>query len=134
MKGASIAAKLNIIPVRRGYWGNNIGDPHTLPTKITGKCGSVRMRFVPAPRGTGIIGAPLTKKILAMAGVKDIFSASRGNTDTMENFVRAVYDALFRTYGFLTPNLWNVGTVQENIFTREHEFLHNKKNEKDGYY
>ena len=101
MKGASIAAKMNLIPVRRGYWGNNIGEPHTLPTKITGKCGSVRMRFVPAPRGTGIIGAPLTKKIMAMAGVKDIFSSSRGNTDTMENFVRAVYDALFKTYKYL---------------------------------
>ena len=130
MKGASIAAKLNIIPVRRGYWGGKIGAPHTLPTKVTGKCGSVRMRFIPAPRGTGIIGAPPTKKILAFAGVKDVFSASRGNTDTLENFVRAVYDALYKTYKFLTPDLWNVGVVQENLFTREHEFLKNKKNEK----
>ena len=43
MKGAVIAAKLNIVPVRRGYWGGKIGLPHTLATKITGKCGSVRV-------------------------------------------------------------------------------------------
>ena len=52
MKGALLAAKMNLIPVRRGYWGNKIGNPHTLPTKITGKCGSCRMRFIPAPKGT----------------------------------------------------------------------------------
>ena len=61
MKGAITAAKLNLIPVRRGYWGNKIGDPHTVPTKITGKCGSVRIRLIPAPRGTGVVGAPQKK-------------------------------------------------------------------------
>ena len=125
MKGAVMAAKLNIIPVRRGYWGNKIGNPHTLPTKITGKCGSVRLRFIPAPRGTGIVGAPPTKKILGFAGVADIFSQSRGNTDTMENFVRAAYDALYKTYRYLTPDLWSVGKVSENLFTKFHEQLKN---------
>ena len=57
-------AKLSIIPVRRGYWGNKIGLPHTLPMKVTGKCGSVRVRLIPAPRGTGIVAAPASKKIL----------------------------------------------------------------------
>lgn len=131
MKGASIAARMNLIPVRRGYWGGKIGDPHTLPTKITGKCGSIRMRFIPAPRGTGITGAPPTKKILGFAGIKDIYSCSCGNTDTMENFVRAVYDALYKTYKYLTPDLWNVGCVQENLFTKEHEFLKKKQADKN---
>ena len=120
MKGAVMAAKLNLIPVRRGYWGNKIGAPHTIPTKITGKCGSVRLRFIPAPRGTGIVGAPPTKKLLGFAGVDDIFSQSRGNTDTMENFVRAAYDALYKTYKYLTPDLWTVGKVTENLFTAHH--------------
>ena len=44
-------AKLNIIPVRRGYWGSKFGEPHTVPCKITGKCGSVQIRLVPASRG-----------------------------------------------------------------------------------
>lgn len=125
MKGALIAAKLNLIPVRRGYWGNKIGNPHTLPTKITGKCGSVRLRLVPAPRGTGIVGAPPTKKLLGFAGVADIFSQSRGNTDTMENFARAAYDALFKTYNYLTPDLWKTNIIAENIFTQNSDQLRN---------
>jgi small subunit ribosomal protein S2e len=34
IRGAIINAKLNIIPVRRGYWGNKIGKPHTIPSKV----------------------------------------------------------------------------------------------------
>ena len=40
-RGAIILAKTSVVPVRRGYWGNKIGKPHTVPTKATGKCGSV---------------------------------------------------------------------------------------------
>merc|ERR1712121_412435 len=40
IRGAIILAKLSVIPVRRGYWGNKIGKPHTVPCKVTGKCGS----------------------------------------------------------------------------------------------
>ena len=128
MKGAVIAAKLNVIPVRRGYWGGKIGAPHTLATKITGKCGSVRLRFIPAPRGTGIVGAPPTKKLLSFAGVEDAFSQSKGNTDTMENFVRAIYDALYKSYKYLTPDLWNRGRISENVFSKYSEELKNYKN------
>ena len=123
MKGAVIAAKLNIIPVRRGYWGGKIGKPHTISTKITGKCGSVRVRLVPAPRGTGIVGAYPTKKLLGFCGVEDIFSQSTGSTDTCENFVRAIYDALYKSYKYLTPELWNVGGITENIFVTCNEKL-----------
>merc|ERR1712178_679237 len=49
---ALITGKLSLVPVRRGYWGNKIGDVHTVPMKVKGKCGSVRVRLVPAPRGT----------------------------------------------------------------------------------
>ena len=128
MKGAVIAAKLNVIPVRRGYWGGKIGAPHTLATKITGKCGSVRLRFIPAPRGTGIVGAPPTKKLLSFAGVENAFSQSKGNTDTMENFVRAIYDALYKSYKYLTPDLWNRGRISENVFSKYSEELKNYKN------
>ncbi len=55
---------MNIIPVRMGYWGNNIATPHTVPVKVTGKEGSVSVRLVPAPRGTGIVAGPASKKVL----------------------------------------------------------------------
>lgn len=35
IRGAIIMAKLSIIPVRRGYWGNKIGKPHTVPCKVS---------------------------------------------------------------------------------------------------
>lgn len=34
IRGAIILAKLSVIPVRLGYWGNKIGTPHTVPCKV----------------------------------------------------------------------------------------------------
>merc|ERR1712107_276179 len=34
IRGGIISAKMNLIPVRRGYWGNRIGQPHTMPMKV----------------------------------------------------------------------------------------------------
>jgi len=62
IRGAIILAKLSVIPVRRGYWGNKIGAPHTVPCKVTGECGSVLVRLIPAPRGTSLVCAPVPKK------------------------------------------------------------------------
>jgi len=99
-------AKLTVIPVRRGYWGNKIGAPHTVPTKVTGKCGSVSMRLVPAPKGTGIVAARVPKKVLQFAGIEDVYTSSRGSTKTLGNFVKATFAAIVSTYSFLTPDLW----------------------------
>lgn len=35
IRGAITLAKLSIVPVRRGYWGNKIGKPHTVPCKVS---------------------------------------------------------------------------------------------------
>ncbi len=35
IRGAIVAAKLSVIPVRRGYWGNKLGKPHTVPCKVS---------------------------------------------------------------------------------------------------
>jgi len=86
IRGAIIQAKLSVIPVRKGYWGNKIGNTHTVPSKVTGKCGSVSVRLIPAPRGTGIVGAPVTKKLLSMAGIEDVYTSANGQTATLENF------------------------------------------------
>jgi small subunit ribosomal protein S2e len=88
IRGAIIMAKLSVIPVRRGYWGNKIGKPHTVPCKVTGKCGSVTVRLVPAPRGSGIVAARVPKKVLQFAGIEDVFTSSRGSTKTLGNFVK----------------------------------------------
>jgi len=106
IRGAIILAKLSLIPIRRGYWGSKLGAPHTVPMKVTGKCGSVEIRLVPAPRGTGIVAAPASKKLLQMAGISDVYTSSRGKTATMGNFIKATFFCLEETYSFLTPDLW----------------------------
>ena len=77
-----------------------------MPIKLTGKCGSVRIRLVPAARGTGIVASPTSKKVLQMAGISDCYTASQGHTKTRGNFAKAAFDALSKSYGFLTPDLW----------------------------
>jgi len=106
IRGAIILAKMSCIPIRRGYWGNKIGKVHTVPTKVTGKCGSVTIRLIPAPRGAGIVAARTPKKVLQMAGIEDCYTASRGCRKTLGNFVKATFIALSHTYGFLSPDLW----------------------------
>ncbi|XP_046429791.1 40S ribosomal protein S2 [Neodiprion virginianus] len=106
IRGAIILAKLSVVPVRRGYWGNKIGKPHTVPCKVTGKCGSVQVRLIPAPRGTGIVSAPVPKKLLQMAGIEDCYTSARGSTGTLGNFAKATYAAIAKTYAYLTPDLW----------------------------
>jgi len=123
IRGAMILAKLNVVPVRRGYWGNNVGLPHTVPVKLTGKCGSVRVRLVPAPRGTGLVASPASKKILTMAGVEDVYTSTRGHTKTLSNFSRAVYEALKKSYTFLTPNLWKETSFTPSPIEREAQYL-----------
>lgn len=113
IRGAIILAKLSVVPVRRGYWGNKIGKPHTVPCKVTGKCGSVLVRLIPAPRGTGIVSAPVPKKLLNMAGIEDCYTSATGQTATLGNFAKATYAALAKTYTYLTPDLW-----KENVFTK----------------
>jgi small subunit ribosomal protein S2e len=62
--------------------------------KVTGKCGSVRVRLVPAPRGTGIVAARTPKKVLQFAGIEDVFTQTKGSTKTLGNFVKVIYQIL----------------------------------------
>lgn len=124
IRGAIILAKLSVVPVRRGYWGANLGAPHTVPSKVSGKVGSVMCRLIPAPRGTGIVAAPASKRLLQLAGISDCYTQSKGSTATMGNFLKATFAAvcatilwficlltttnrqITKTYAFLTPDLW----------------------------
>lgn len=94
IRGAIILAKLSVIPVRRGYWGAALQQPHTVPSKVSGKVGSVMCRLIPAPRGTGIVAAPASKRLLQLAGVQDVYTQSKGSTATMGNFLKATFAAV----------------------------------------
>jgi len=128
IRGAIIQAKLSVIPIRRGYWGSRMGEPHTVPCKVTGKCGSVTFRLIPAPRGTGIVAAIVPKKLLAFAGFKDVYSSSRGSTKTMGNFVKAAYNACMNTYTYLTPDLWGKTEYRQAPYQQYTDFLKDTAN------
>merc|ERR1711920_251276 len=127
IKGAVISAKLALIPVRRGYWGNKLGSPHTVPMKVTGKCGSVSVRLIPAPRGTSIVGSPALKKLMNFAGVQDVFSCSCGHTRTKGNFIKATFEALRATFGYLTPDLWKPTHFVKSPFQEWSDYLAQSK-------
>jgi small subunit ribosomal protein S2e len=63
-------------------------------------------KLIPAPRGTGLVASPAVKRFLQLAGVEDVYTASSGSTKTLENTLKATFQAVTNSYGFLTPNLW----------------------------
>lgn len=89
-------AKLNIIKIRRGCgsWQCGCNEPHTMPFAVEGKCGSVIIKLMPAPRGTGLCVEGECQKILKLAGVKDVWSKTLGHTKTKMNLVNACFNAL----------------------------------------
>ncbi|MEM1541487.1 MAG: 30S ribosomal protein S5 [Ignisphaera sp.] len=105
---AIIDAKLNIVPVRRGCgsWECRCSIPHSVPYKVAGKAGSVEIEFIPAPLGTGLVAGEIAKKLLSLAGIKDVWCFTSGETRTTLNFAKATYIALRNTNGFVTPLDW----------------------------
>ena len=105
---AAMDARLNITPVRRGCgsWECGCGKPHSLPFKARGKCGGVEILLAPGPRGLGLVASEVAKIVLGLAGVKDCWTKSYGDTRTIPSFVYAVFDALRKTYRLVTPKDW----------------------------
>ncbi len=93
-------AKLNIIRIKRGCgsWECDCGTSHSVPFKISGKCGSVRVTLFPSPKGVGLVADDESKKILRLAGIKDVWVRTFGNTGMRINLISAFYDALKKLY------------------------------------
>jgi len=105
---ATLQAKLKVIPVRRGCgsWECGCGRSHSLPFRVTGKCGSVRVDILPGPRGLGLVGGEIVKTVLTLAGVRDCWTRTYGSTSTLASTALAVYDALRNTYSTVTQADW----------------------------
>ncbi|MEM5766497.1 MAG: 30S ribosomal protein S5 [Candidatus Aenigmatarchaeota archaeon] len=93
-------AKLNLIKVKRGCgsWECGCGEEHSIPFKVEGKSGSVRVVLMPAPKGVGIVADDEAKKIFRLAGIKDVWVKTFGNTSMRINLITAIYNALKRLY------------------------------------
>lgn len=89
-------AKMNImsVPMGCGSWECGCGSKHSLPFEITGRCGSVRIQILPAPKGTGLAVENELKKILGLAGYRDLWSNVTGQSRRKENLISACMIAL----------------------------------------
>jgi len=92
-------AKLGIIKVIRSCASFDCAcdEPHSIPFKVKGKSGSVKIILIPAPQGTGLVVASELKKVLKLAGIKDVYSKTFGSIRTTTNLVKACIDALKKT-------------------------------------
>src|SRR3989339_599785 len=92
-------AKLDLIKVKRACAAFNCdcSDLHSIPFKVTGKAGSVTVTLIPAPQGTGLVVAGELKKVLILAGIKDVYSKTLGSQRTSFNLVKACIEALKKT-------------------------------------
>jgi small subunit ribosomal protein S5 len=69
-------------------------EKHSVPFKTEGKCGSSRLILYPAPQGTGLVVGNEVKKILKLAGIRDIYGKTFGQTRSTINLAKACINAL----------------------------------------
>jgi small subunit ribosomal protein S5 len=99
IKKAIVDAKTNIIKVKRGCgsWECGCNLTHSIPMQVEGAAGSVRVTLKPAPQGIGLVTGEISRKVLELAGIKDAWTFSRGQTRTTINFAKATFNALKAT-------------------------------------
>tara|TARA_Y100000034_G_C6851541_1_gene386361 strand:- start:134 stop:1015 length:882 start_codon:yes stop_codon:yes gene_type:complete len=89
-------AKLNIQKIERGCasYDCSCNEPHSIPIATEGKVSSVTVKLIPAPQGTGLVVGKELKKILKLAGIKDVYSKTSGKVRTTINTAQACMKAL----------------------------------------
>jgi small subunit ribosomal protein S5 len=93
-------AKMNLTKIKRGCgsWECGCGGDHSIPYITEGKSGSVRAVLIPAPRGLGLVADDQSKKLLRLAGIKDVWVKTYGNTGMRINLITAIFKALKKLY------------------------------------
>ena len=88
-------AKKNMIsvPVGCGSWECRCPLKHSLSIKTSGMEGSTVVNLMPAPRGLGLAGNDVVKHVLALAGIKDVWSTAVGGKNVY-NMASATTKAL----------------------------------------
>ena len=85
-----------MIKIQRGCgsWLCTCGTAHSIPFEVEGRCGSCRIKLIPAPKGTGLKLEKECAKILSLAGISDVWSKTKGQTTSKVNLIRALFVAL----------------------------------------
>ena len=93
-------ARLNLKKIQRGSgsWEEQpTEDKHSVPFRVMGQSGSVRVILMPAPKGTGLAVGKNIRDVMILAGLQNVWGKSRGRTSIKLNFIRAAVDALQKT-------------------------------------
>ena len=87
------AAKKNMISVVTGCgsWECKCALKHSVPRKIQGKEGSTIITLKPAPKGLGLAGNKVVRKVLGMAGVHDVWSSMIGGKNVYNMAMATIY-------------------------------------------
>ena len=127
-------AKLNIMKIKRGCgsWQCNCGEAHTIPFAVRGKSGSVIVKLIPAPRGTGLCTHKEIQKILRLAGIQDIWSKTLGHKNTTSNLIKACEIALRNLMKVKHEDNMKIveGTYEKNIKEEFEELKAKEENDK----
>src|SRR2546427_2618897 len=117
-------AKIHMIEVKRGCgsWECGCFRAHSLPLKVIGRSGSVRVTLKPAPQGVGLAVGDVAKSVLRLAGFRDAWAFTQGHTKTTVNYALATFDGVRRTAqakvtGEQTDRL-KIRTGAENVYVR----------------
>ena len=97
---ATNAAYLNVSPVKLGCgsWECRCDQKHSVPFKVRGKGGSVKIEILPAPRGLGLVAGGRIRNLLKLAGIKDAWTTAKGSTPTMNSTSKALLQCLGQTF------------------------------------
>lgn len=130
------SAKLNVVKIVRGCgsWQCSCAEPHSIPFAVEGKCGAIRIKLLPAPKGTGLCVEEECKKLLAAAGIKDIWSKTLGKTRTKMNLISACNGALKKLAGIKTKQHQKeqLGIVEGEIRKEDKEQKEDKQEKKEN--
>ena len=67
-----------------------------IPHAVTAKYSSAMVMIMPA-KGRGVVAGSSVRNVIILAGIKDIYSQTRGKTRTTFNLAKACIDALQKT-------------------------------------
>ncbi|KAL3277989.1 hypothetical protein HHI36_013331 [Cryptolaemus montrouzieri] len=74
-------------------------------------------------RGTGIVSAPVPRKLLQMAAIEDCYTSAQESTGTLGNFANATYAAIAKTYAYLASDLWKEMPLKKTHYQEFADYL-----------
>jgi small subunit ribosomal protein S5 len=95
--------KLIVIPIVNG---------DTIPFDVSAKFKAAQIMMMPASEGTGIKAGSSIRKILALAGIKNVLSKSTGRTKSKINIAKATMKAIGKFDG---RNIKDLKKIQEEV-------------------